>query len=319
MKRRAFTTLASVTAILRPRSSAGQPGPRTIGILDPGNPDAFLSALRKALRGLGHVEGKDIGFEARGGEGSAEILRQRAEELVNLKVYVIAARLTPAVRAAMVATKTIPIVMAGVGGPVEVGLVPSLTRPGGNVTGMSMGGIQLTGKRLQLMRETVPSMRRLAFVSAPGDDYANRYAEKMAQQMAQEARSVGIETVPVTVSRPQDLDSAIAGIAGGRPDAIMALTNASLAAVALKHRLPLFATQRIVTDAGGLMSYGGRLDEQYRGAAIHIDKILKGALPANLPIEEPSRFELAINVKTANALGIVIPASVLAQADELIE
>jgi putative ABC transport system substrate-binding protein len=322
MNRRAFIALASVTATLRAGPGSGQPGPRIIGILDTGNPDAFLSALRKALGGLGQVEGKDIGFEARGGEGSAEILRQRAEELVNLKVDIIAVRLTPALRAAMAATKTIPIVMAGVGGPLEVGLVPSLSRPGGNVTGMSMGGIQLTGKRLQLMRETVPSMRRLAFVSIPGDSYANRYAEIMAQTMAQEARSVGIETVPVMVSRPQDLDSAIGGIAGGRPDAILALANVSadtVAAVALKHRLPVFATQRFVTDAGGLMSYGGRLDDQYRGAAIHIDKILKGALPANLPIEEPSRFELVINVKTANALGIVIPASVVAQADELIE
>jgi putative ABC transport system substrate-binding protein len=218
----------------------------------------------------------------------------------------------------MAATKTIPIVMAGVGGPVEVGLLPSLSRPGGNVTGMSMGGIQLAGKRLQLMREFVPSMRRLAIVGNPGDPYAIRYAEKLAQ----ETRSVGIETVPAMVSRPQDLDAAIAAVTGGRPDAILAMANVptdTLVAIALKYRLPLFATQRSVADAGGLMSYGGRLDEQYRGAAIHIDKILKGALPANLPVEEPSRFELVINVKTARTLGIVIPASLLVQADELIE
>ena len=303
--------------MLRPAVGIGQPKIRTVGILDPGDPTPFLSEFRKGLSGLGYVEGKTIRLEVCMAESKIELLPRLAEELVRLKVDVIVARLTTALRAAMQATKEIPIVMTAVGGPVETGLVASLARPGGNVTGMSLGGVQLAGKRVQLIHEVLPAMRRLIFIANSGDPFS----DTIAATMADVARGLPVQTTSVTTSAAE-LETAFAVLARERPDAIHTMANLPtkpIAELALKNRIPLFATQRSAVEVGALLSYGGRLEEQYRGAAVYLDKILRGAAPASLPVEEPSRFELTINMKTARALGLAIPPTLLAQADEIIE
>jgi putative tryptophan/tyrosine transport system substrate-binding protein len=318
MKRRAFLAFGLGATLLHPGIAVGQAGLRTIGVLDGGDPDSMLAEVRQVLRELGQVEGKTYRFEIRSGSNVPTTLRRHADELVRLKVNVLLVRLTPPLRAAMAATSSIPIVMAAVGSPVESGMIATLVRPGGNVTGMSLGGVQLTGKRLQLMRQFLPSMRRLAVVGIAVDPYADLYMSGV-EQVGQE---LGLQVTLVKVAGPQDLSQAFAAMERERPDAIHTMANlptAALLPLSLNGRVPLFATQRSAVEAGALMSYGGRLEEQYRGAAIHVDKILKGAQPASLPVEEPSRFELVINAKTAKTLGLAVPALLLAQADETIE
>jgi putative ABC transport system substrate-binding protein len=318
MKRRAFLAFGLGATLLHPGIAVGQAGLRTIGVLDGGDPDSMLAEVRQVLRELGQVEGKTYRFEIRSGSNVPTTLRRHADELVRLKVNVLLVRLTPPLRAAMAATSSIPIVMAAVGSPVESGRIATLVRPGGNVTGMSLGGVQLTGKRLQLMRQFLPSMRRLAVVGIAVDPYADLYMSGV-EQVGQE---LGLQVTLVKVAGPQDLSQAFAAMERERPDAIHTMANlptAALLPLSLNGRVPLFATQRSAVEAGALMSYGGRLEEQYRGAAIHVDKILKGAQPASLPVEEPSRFELVINAKTAKTLGLAVPALLLAQADETIE
>jgi putative ABC transport system substrate-binding protein len=287
-----------------------------VGILDPGDPTPFQSEFRKGLSSLGYVAGKNIRLEVRMAESKNELLPRLAGELVQLKVDVIVARLTTALRAAMQATKDIPIVMVAAGGPVETGLIASLARPGGNVTGMSLGGVQLAGKRVQLIREAVPSLRRLALIANASDPFS----DIIASSLTEAARALQVQTISLNTS-PQGLDAAFAALRE-RPDAIHAMANlpaGMVAGLALRTRTPLFTTQRSGVEAGALISYGGRLEEQYRGAAVYVDKILKGASPANLPVEEPSRFELIINMKTARVLGLSISPTLLAQADEIIE
>lgn len=316
MKRRSFIATASGLAAL-PVAAIGQTRIPVVGVLDPGSPTAFLDEFRKALRGLGYIEGRTVRLEVRSGGDSDVALAKQAEELVSLKVDVIAARLTTALQAAMKATRNIPIVMTAVGGPVETGLVASLARPGGNVTGMSLGGVQLAGKRVQIIRDVLPTMRRLALVGNSTDSFS----PVMAATMVEAARGLGVQAVSVPAT-PQDLPAALAALDRERPDAIHTMANLPqkpIADMALTARIPLFATQRSGVEAGALMSYGGRLDEQFRGAAIHVDRILKGANPATLPIEEPSRFELYVNMQTARTLGIPIPPTLLAQADDLLE
>lgn len=316
MKRRAVLGMLAGAMAMRPAVGIGQSRIRTVGILDPGDSTPFLSEFRKGLSGLGYVEGQNIHLDVRSAESRSDLLPGLAGELVQLKVDVIVARLTTALRAAMQATKDIPIVMIAAGGPVEAGLIASLAKPGGNVTGMSLGGVQLAGKRVQLIREAVPSLRRLALVANASDPYS----EVIAASLTEAARSLSVQTISLNTS-PQALDAAFAALPE-RPDAIQAMANLPadlVAGLALRTRTPLFTTQRSGVEAGALLSYGGRLEEQYRGAAVYVDKILKGASPASLPVEEPSHFELTINMKTARTLGIVIPPALLAQADDLIE
>jgi putative ABC transport system substrate-binding protein len=226
-------------------------------------------------------------------------------------------RLTPALRAAVQATHEIPIVMATVGAPVETGLVASLARPGGNVTGMSLGGMTLAAKRLQIMRDVVTSLRRLAvFVNIN-----EPYTEILASTFEQAGKPFGLQTISLPTSA-DSLGGSLVRLEGERPDAIYipsSLPAEPIAQVALRLHIPLFGTQRRAVEAGALMAYSGRLEDQFEGAALYIDKILKGAKPASLPVEEPSRFELYINMKTARALGIALPRTLLVQADELIE
>ena len=314
MKRRVLIPLA-VGWFVTPAASRAQTRMPVVGVLDAANRGDFLSEFRKALAGLGYVEGKNLRLEVRG--GNAEVLARGAEEFVRLKVDVIVARLTPALRAAMRATQDIPIVMVAVGAPVETHMVASLARPGGNVTGMSLGGVSLSAKRLQIMREVVPSLRRLASLV----NIHEPYSEIVAATFEQVGKQLGIEAISIPAT-PEILDASLAQLERERPDAIHTLASLPaepIARTALRLRTPLFATQRGVVEAGALMSYGGRLDEQFEGAALYVDKILKGAPPASLPVEEPSRFEMYVNLKTAKALGLAIPPTLLAQADEVIE
>ncbi|MFI5029758.1 MAG: ABC transporter substrate-binding protein [Reyranellales bacterium] len=316
MKRRAFVSLAPGLA-LASMTAFAQPRVAVVGVLDPGDSPEFVSDLRKTLAGLGHVEGKTLRLEIRSGHNGAADLARGAEELARLRVDVIAVRLTPALRAAMQATLEIPIVMAAVGAPVETGLVASLSRPGGNVTGMSLGGVTLAAKRLQIIREVVPTVRRLASLVNSHEPYS----EIVAATFEQAGKPLGLQTVSIRTTA-ETLDAGLAQLERERPDAIHTLASLPVEPIitaALRLRAPLFATQRSAVEAGALMSYGGRLDEQFEGAALYVDKILKGAKPANLPVEEPSRFELFINLRTARALGITIPRTLLAQADTLIE
>jgi putative tryptophan/tyrosine transport system substrate-binding protein len=318
MRRRTLTLTALGAVLLRPADGMSQARVRTIGVLDAGDPGSMLAELRAGLSALGHVEGKTYRLEIRSGANVPTALRRHADDLVRLKVDVLLVRLTPPLRAAMAATSSIPIVMAAVGSPVESGLIASLGRPGGNVTGMSLGGIQLAGKRLQLMRQLVPGLRRLTLVAIAADAYADLYMSGAAQV----GRELGLEVTETKLADVHELPAAIAAIERERPDAIHTMANLPLDAVlqlSLNGRVPLFPTQRNAVEVGGLMSYGGRLEEQYRGAATYIDKILKGADPASLAVEEPSRYELVINMRSVKALGLSVPGLLLAQADEIIE
>jgi putative ABC transport system substrate-binding protein len=316
MKRRAFLPLTAALAVA-PRLARAQPAIPVIGILDPADPTEFVTEFRKALAELGHVEGRTIRLEIRSGESNPEIVARRAAELVQLKVSIIVTRLTTALRAAMRATTDIPIVMSGVGNPVELRLVASLARPGGNVTGMSLGGLQLSAKRVQIIREVLPAARRMAFIGNAGDPTSRL----LLSSLEDPGRGVGLQFLPL-IGTAEGLEALLGALARDRPDAVFTMTNlpeGPIAAFALKERLPLFATRRSAVEAGALLSYGGRLDDQYRGAAVYVDKILKGAKPASLPVEEPSRFELFINMKTVKALGLTLPRTLVAQAADLIE
>ena len=316
MRRRAFLPLAFGAVLLQPADGIGQTRLRTVGVLDSGDPGPLLDELRKTLSGLGYGE-QTLRFELRRA-GDPDGLRRHAEELVALKVDVIVARLTPALRAAMNATRTIPIVMTACGGPVEIGLIASLAHPGGNVTGMSLGGMNLLGKRLQVIREVLPGVRHVAMIAAGADPFSR----VILSGTEAKGRELGIKVTPMPIDSIQQLEPKFSALGSDRPQAIHTMANVPaepVIAFAIKNRIPLFPTQRNAVEQGALASYGGLLEEQYRGAAIYVDKIFKGARPAELPVEEPQRFELVINLKTAKSLGLAIPPILLVQATELIE
>jgi ABC-type uncharacterized transport system, periplasmic component len=281
-----------------------------------------LDVFRDGLRERGYVEGKNLTIEYRWAEGSIERRPELAIELVNLKVEVIFAFGTPAVAAAKQATSTIPIVMVGVGDPVGSGLVASLARPGGNITGVSRLGAELTAKLVELLPQVVPGIKRVAVLRNPANAVAARqmiYAETAA-------RSLGLQLQAFDVRSPADFENAYAGMAKARAAGVVVLgepmftgNSRRIAELAIKSRISSIHNNRIYPEAGGLMSYGPVLDDVWRLAASYVDKILKGAKPADLPVEQPTKFELVINMKTAKALGITIPQSVLSRADKVIE
>jgi putative ABC transport system substrate-binding protein len=318
MKRRELLALAAVVAALVPIDVPAQSKPATIGVLAAGDPAPLLRELREELRRRGYVEGQNLRFEVRQAAGDVEVLRPLADELVRLKVDIIVARLTPAAQAAKAATQTIPIVMAPVGAPVETGLVASLARPGGNVTGFSIATAEVSGKRLELIRDMVPTARRVALLANAADPFE----EPFVAETEQAARKLGLEITPILVRNSQELTGAFATVAGKRADVAIlqgSLPNKPAAEMALKQRLPLFGTNRPTVAAGALMSYSGQVEEAYSQAAVFIEKILKGAKPADLPVQQSTKFELVINLQTAKALGITVPQSLLARADEVIE
>ena len=241
-----------------------------------------------------------------------------ADELVRLKVEVIVARLTPAVQAAKAATQTIPIVMAPAGAPVETGLIASLARPGGNVTGLSRSTAELGGKRMQLIREMLPNAQRIAILANPADPFTRPFVAEI--ERAGSALSLQINAV--MVNRREEIGAAFTAIINARADGVIleaGIPADPVVELTLQQRLPLFSTTRAPVEAGALMCYSAPFDDIYRAAAVYVDKIIKGANPADLPVEQPTKFELVINMKTAKALGLTVPPILFAQADEVIE
>jgi len=294
-----------------------------------GNSVTALAHLRKAflegLRDLGYVEGRNVMIEYRYAEGKLERFPALAAELVALKVEVIVALPTPAAQAAKQVTNTIPIVFAGSGDPVANGLVTSLARPGGNVTGLSGLGPELVGKCLEQLKQAVPGVSRVAVLWQPGGqgERADRNNLKVAEVAA---RALGMRLQIVEARGTADFDRAFSDMTTARADALTVLPSnmfnterRRLVDLAAKNRLPAVYQFREYVDAGGLMAYGANLADLNRRAAIYVDKILKGAKPGDLPVEQPTKFELVINLKTAKALGLTIPPSVLGRADEVIQ
>ncbi len=292
-----------------------------IGYLTPGG--GVEQSFRDAMQRLGYVEGQNIVIEGRFAERKLERLPDLAAELVGLKVDVIVTITTPAAQAAKNATTTIPVVMAGSAFPVELGLVASLARPGGNVTGVTNNpGSGFTGKWLQLLKEAAPTIRRVA----PIHDLSIAPDARGWAEMQDAARTLSLTLLSKDVRTAEDFDSAFAAIARERADALIVVPNSlnvthtkRILDFATKNRLPTMFGDGNAVKAGGLISYWANFGDLRRRAAIYVDKILKGAKPAELPVEEPTKFELVVNLKTAKALGITIPQTVLIQADEVIQ
>jgi putative tryptophan/tyrosine transport system substrate-binding protein len=323
--RRAFiaSTLGLLTA---PLAVKAQPGSKVarIGVLTlstaPSTPNA--EAFRQGLRELGYVEGQNIAIEYRYAAGRADRLPALAGELVRLKVDVIVIQSNVAALAAKHATQTIPIVMANAGDPVKAGVIGSLASPGGNVTGLTMIQAELSGKRLQLLKEAAPNIAVVAVIWNPTDPPAADFLRETEAA----ARSLGLKLHAIEARSSAELDAAFNAVADVRPSAFFTLPGGMfqdnvrrIIDFAARHRLPGVFPNRDFVAAGGLLSYATSLAENWRRAATYVDKILKGAKPADLPVEQPTKFELVINLKTAKALGLTIPPAVLARADEVIE
>jgi len=285
----------------------------------------MTEAFRQGLRDLGYVDGRSVVIEYRDAEGKYDRLPARAAELVALKVDVIVAADTPAALAAKQATRTLPIVFIGAGDPVTIGLVTSLARPGGNVTGLSLLAPELVGKRLELLKQAVPGVGRVAALWQPG--FVGERTEKdMLKEVEVAARALGVRLQFVEVRGPADFYRAFSDMTRARADALTVLGSAMFANerrrvvdLAAKNRLPGVYGFREYVDAGGLMAYGPNVADLFQRAATYADKILKGAKPGDLPVEQPTKFELVLNLKTAKALGLTIPQSVLVRADQVIE
>lgn len=326
MRRRHFITLlgtATATGSLAARAQLPSKLP-TIGFFSPNTESAqteWTDAFVQRLRELGWTDGRTVAIEYRWAEGHNERLAEIAADLVRKKVDVIVPAGTPAIAAAKQATSVIPIVFAADGDPVGTGLVASLAHPGGNVTGMSMENTDTGTKRLELLRKTVPNVHRLAVLANVGFPDAVldlRQVEAVAGKLA-------MEPVALEIRRAQDIAPLFADL-GGRADALyvcgdpLVTTNRiSIATLALGARLPTVYNFREHVDVGGLMSYGADLTDLHRRAAELVDKVLRGAKPADIPVQQPIKFDLAINLKTAKALGLAVPATLIAIADEVIE
>ena len=283
--------------------------------------DSF-EAFSKGLRDLGWVAGQNFTWERRYSEGKNEALVELAVELVRLKIDMIVTFGTPATRAAKNATEAIPIVFARVGDPVGFGLVRSFARPGGNLTGVSILQVELGAKRLELLREAVPGVTQVGVLWDPSFSPA---APEL-RQIEAAARSLGVEIQPAAVQRPEEFEGALLAMKRQRAGAVFVVSavvfsehRKRLADLAAKIRLPLMVYRRELVETGSLLSYGPNFPDMYRRAASYVDKVLKGAKPADLPVEQPTHLELVINLKTAKALGLTIPRSLLLRADQIIE
>jgi putative ABC transport system substrate-binding protein len=296
---------------------------RRIGFLGfvPSTP-AEIQREAAAYRAFGWIEGENLVVENRYAGGKPELLRQYAEELVRLKVEIIGTHGTAAAIAAKNATTRIPIVMWAAGDPVRAGLVASLARPGGNITGFSIAEPELNAKRLRLLRELLPSAQRIGVLV----DSSNPYHETMLEENERLFRSLGMQPIVVTVTAASELENAVAEVARRRaqalivaPEVLFSQNQELLMRAALRHALPTLVAGRAYADAGGLLSLAIDGAEFDRVFAYFVDKILRGAKPADLPVQQPSRFVLSINLKTAKALGLTIPQSLLQRADEVIQ
>ena len=285
----------------------------------------MFDALRQGFRELGYVEGRNIVIEARPAEGNVERFAALARELAELKVDVIVASNSLAGRAAKQATSTIPIVVPVMGDPVGDGLVASLARPGGNVTGLTFLGPELLPKRLALLKEAIPSISLAAALWHPGA-YGERTMSDMRAEAEAAAQRLGLRLELVAVQGPEDFDGAFSAIAARHADALLVFPSPMLftyrkriVELAAKHQLPSMAMAREFPEIGGLMAYGVSIADLHRRAAAYVDKILKGAKPSDLPVEQPIKFEFVINLKTAKALGIAVSEALLARADEVLD
>jgi putative ABC transport system substrate-binding protein len=330
MRRRDFISLVGAAAAW-PTATSSQPTAKipSIGYLAfapvgwSGVPDPSYEAFRSALRELGYVEGQNVVIHDRIAHGQVELLPNLAMELVQLKVDVLIAGATPGARAASRATKTIPIVAPAMGDPVADGLVASLARPGGNITGSTFLGPELVPKRIELMREALPKAAHMAVLWHP-NAFGDRTMQEMLDETRAAARTQRLELQFVEVRDASELDHVFSTInyRDGLlvfPSVMLFMERRRIADQATKHGLPLFTNAREFTNVGGLMSYGASIDDLVRRAAMYADKIMKGAQPADLPVEQPTKFELVINLKTAKSIGVPIQPPLLARADEVIE
>jgi ABC-type uncharacterized transport system substrate-binding protein len=326
VRRREFIALVGGSALWPGVARGQQPGKvARVGRLSPlseATERPMLAGLQQGLSELGWVEARNLSFELRFAEGNLDRLPQLASELVDLKVDVIVTGSTPGALAAKNATSTIPIVMVTTGDPVQGGIVESLARPGGNVTGVTALGQSLNIKRLEIVKEALPSIKQVAVLINPDSPYSEPF--KQIGEAA--ARALGLEVKELEARRPDDLGKVIQALGQQNLTALMVLTDImfithrrTIIELARNNHLPSIFGERESVRAGGLMFYGASLPDMYRRAAAYVDKILKGDKPADLPVEQPTKFELIINLKTAKALGITIPPILLARADELIE
>ena len=320
MDRREFVAALALSILAAPLAGEAQPPRKVwrIGTLSGGSASAREDALRRGLRELGYVEGQNLVIESRYAEGDFRRLPKLAAELVQLNLDVIVASQTDPVRAVQRVTKTIPIVMAFSADPVRAGLIASLSHPGGNITGLSTNTADISGKRLELLKAVVPKMSKVAYLATPS-------TPRVLVDVTEAAgRTLGVQVDVVMVRDPSQIESAFAEMTRGRVNGVIVdldfhVHRARIAALALKSRLPSLSGPREFAQVGGLIGFGPDYDDLSRRAATYVDKILKGAKPAELPIEQPTKFDLVINLKTAKALGLTIPPSLLLRADEVIQ
>ena len=322
MKRREFITLLGGAAVGWPIAVRAQPSKvARIGVLYIGLADAesFKKELRDGLRELGYVEGQNIAFEFRSAEGKLDRLPELASELVRLNVDLIVALYVPSALAAKQATREIPIVIIAAE-PIETGIVASWAHPGGNITGVALMSAALVGKCVELFRDMLSATRRIAVLTNAADPL---FAKLVVNQVELSGRITGIEILPIAVRGPdEELNTAFATIARERADAAIiqgSLSTKHIADLALEHRLPTASTTRGFVDAGGLMSYGADGPAMFRHSAKFVQRILQGRQPNDLPIEQPTKFELAVNLRTAKAMGLTIQETFLLRADALLE
>jgi putative ABC transport system substrate-binding protein len=322
---RLATIIAALVWLFTPLPSDAQQAatvPRVGVLLHHGSPPGFLEALRAGLQELGYLEGKNIVLELRNAEGKNDRLAALADELVRLRVDLILALNTPAAMAAKKATATIPIVIARVTDPVRSGLVSSLARPGGNVTGLSFNNSELAVKGLELLREALPRIVRVCVLSNAGNPAHNPQVAAMESA----GDRIGLKLHSVPLRSPNDLPAAFQAVARVRADALFVLDDTALTRqraeilkLATAHSIPVVARYKDFADAGALIAYGPNLPAIYRRAVYYIDRLLRGASASDLPLEEPSVFDLVVNLRTAKALGLTISQSVLVRADQVIE
>jgi putative tryptophan/tyrosine transport system substrate-binding protein len=330
MDRRTFMVMSGVAILITPLAIEAQQVAKVprIGFLqlNPAANPHLREAFLQGLRDLGYVEGRNVVIEYRSAEGKAERLPALAAELVALKVDVlVSGGGTPTALAAKQATRTLPIVFASAADPVTDGLVTSLARPGGNVTGSSYLAPELVGKCLEQLKQAVPGVSRVAVLREPSAT-GERTEKDMLKEAEVAARALGVQLQLVEARGPADFDRAFSEMTRARAGALTVLGSAMFSSerrrlvdLAAKHRLPAVYTSKDFVDAGGLMAFGPNLADSFRRAATYVDKILKGAKPADLPVEQPTKFELVMNLKTAKALGLTIPQTLLLRADEVIQ
>ena len=325
MRRREFITLVGGTAVAWPLATRAQQQGKLphIGVLVSASPPhPFADAFWRGLHALGYSEGRNVKVEFRYTDGRSDRAEEYAEDLVRLGVDVIVAHFVPAVEAAMGATRTIPIVMAPHGAPLQLGAIDSLNRPGGNVTGLSAMDAEIGGKRLQVLHELIPNLSCVAVLATTST--TTRYSGPFVEDLRSAAGKAGIRFEPILIGGSSEFRTAFAAMAKAGAQAVIVQPffdphHVIIIDLAAKYRLAYLSGSRQVTAAGGLVSMAANYSELYERAAFYVDKILKGAKPGDLPVEQPTRFPVEINMKTAKALGLTISPTLLAQIDEVIE